>query len=86
MQTVQLVIKEKKATTLINFLNQLDFVEIKSIAKLKRKSKKEISPDDIISATTPDANISDLFGAWNNTKIDSNKIRLASRKKEQLTW
>lgn len=87
MKTVELVIKEKKATTLINFLKQLDFVEVKNITRLKKFSKSEVViSDNIIPATTPNADISHLFGSWKNTKISADAIRNSSRKKEQLTW
>jgi hypothetical protein len=87
MKTVELVIKEKKASTLINFLKQLDFVEIKSITKSKKviKSEPAIS-DNVIPATTPNADISELFGTWENTKISADEIRNFSRKKGQLAW
>ncbi len=63
MKTVELVIKEKKATTLINFLKQLDFVEVKSVTKSKKAIKSESTIyDNIIPAITPNADISHLFG------------------------
>jgi hypothetical protein len=87
MKTVELVIKEKKASTLINFLKQLDFVEIKSITKSKKVIKSEpVISDNVIPATTPNADISKFFGTWENTKISADEIRNSSRKKGQLAW
>jgi hypothetical protein len=86
MKTVELIIKEKKATTFINFLKQLDFVEVKNITKSKKTESNKPISSNIIPATTPNADISKLFGTWKNTKIDEQSIRNTSRRKDQLAW
>ncbi|MDI9364138.1 MAG: hypothetical protein QM541_04240 [Flavobacterium sp.] len=86
MKTVELVIKEKKATTFINFLKQLDFVEVKNITKSKKVVTKQPVSNNIIPATTPNADISKLFGTWKNVNVDEQSIRNTSRRKDQLAW
>lgn len=85
MEKVELIIEKKKAAKLISFLKELDFVEVKEINEKKKSSVKNLD-DIIIFATNPQADISSLFGAWKNTKINSSDIRKGSRKIEQLQW
>ena len=59
--------------------------EVKQTKKKKKTSAKNLD-DILIPATNPSADISSLFGAWKNTKIDSADIRNSSRRKEQLQW
>jgi hypothetical protein len=85
MERVELFIEKKKAAKLISFLKELDFVKVKEIKGEKNPTKKDIS-DIIIPATNPQTDISGLFGAWKNTKINSSVIRTSSRKIENLKW
>lgn len=85
MEKVELSIEEKKAETLINFLKELDFVQVKKINKKQKSSPKDL--DDIfISASNPLADISNLFGAWKDSKIYSSNVRNSSRKTDRLQW
>ncbi len=86
MKTVELIIKEKKATTFINFLKQLDFVEVKNITKSKKEVNEKPIYNNIIPATTPNADISKLFGTWKNVKIYAQSVRNTSKRKDQLAW
>ncbi len=85
MEKIELNIEKKKAETLINFLKELDFVEVKKINKKQKSSSKNL--DDIfISASNPLADISNLFGAWKDSKIYSSNVRNSSRKTDRLQW
>ncbi len=79
------MIEKKKAAKLISFLKELDFVEVRQTKKKKNSPAKNLD-DIIIPATNPSADISSLFGAWKNTKVNSADIRNGSRRKEQLQW
>ncbi len=85
MEKVELLIEKNKAAKLINFLKELDFVEVKEIKKNKKSLIKNID-DIIVPATNPRADISSVFGAWRNTVVSSSDIRNSSRKTGQLQW
>ncbi len=85
MEKVELIIEKKKAAKLIDFLKELDFVQVKEITKKKKSSIKNLD-DILILAVNPQADITSLFGAWKNTKINSSEIRNSSRKIERLQW
>lgn len=59
--------------------------EIKQPKGSKKTSAKNLE-EIFIPATNLSTDISSLFGAWKNTKINSADIRNGSRRKEQLQW
>jgi hypothetical protein len=61
------------------------YAEVKQTKGKEKTSAKKLR-DILIPATNPSADISSLFGAWKNTKIDSTDIKNGSRRKEQLQW
>jgi hypothetical protein len=66
-------------------LQKNGYAEAKQTKRSKKTSVKNID-DILIPAINPSADISSLFGAWKNTKINSANIRNSSRRKEQLQW
>lgn len=85
MQTVQLLIRTKKAPGLISFLKELDFVEVKETTTKKGPANKKLA-EILIPAINPAADITGLFGAWKDSDINAKSIRKSSGKTEKLKW
>gem|GEM_PF-5411785 len=66
-------------------LQKNGYAEVKQAKKKNKTSAKNLD-DILIPAANSSADISFLFGAWKNTKINSADIRNSSRRKEQLQW
>ena len=66
-------------------LEKNGYAEAKQTKRRKKTPAKNLD-DILIPATNPSTDISSLFGAWKNTKIDSTDIRNGSRRTELLQW
>jgi len=83
MKTIELHIDDKKATGLINFLEQLDFVHINKPGKKNSKAKYS---ELIIPGKRPGAKIEHLFGSWKKMPVSATELRNSSRRKTTLEW